>query len=201
MQPRLYKTANLAPVIADRKALHNVACAFGEEQFKLKGCAPFMWLVAVGSQVAWIETPWEDEREKIMATYAMRDILTVTGAQAYSQMVEAWVCAIDNRMPEAERKYWTDFTEKHGVRSLPPEMRDDVLIVLSFDCKGGVSTSRYLVNIRPRGPNYLGPRMDEPESGTLEWGGRMGNLFRPERDSEDMRREAEAKLRDGEARS
>lgn len=191
MLPRLVKTDNLAPIRADRKILHEMACQYGEEQFKLKGGMAALWIVASGPNIAWIETDWKDNREKDIANYAMRQMLDGTAAQAYSFITEAWMMGTNAKMSEPERKHWLDFSQKHGVRSLPEHMRDDVLMILSFDRKGGCSNTRYVVQMRKgKGPNYLGPRIDE--DGLTSWGGRMGNLFKPEQDTDEIMRKAEA---------
>jgi len=196
MIPRIFKTENLAPVRPGRKTLHEMACAFAEEQFKLKGRAPFMWLMATGSNVAWIETNWSDDHEKRASTYLIRDMLQHMHAQAYSFITEAWVGAFTSEKFSADEvKHWTEFSEKHGVSALPPHMRDDVLMIFSYDRDGPANVTRYLVNIRERGPNYLGVRVDEEQD--LMWSGRMGNLFMPERRTEDVTKAAMAAAKGG----
>jgi len=179
MIPRLIKTANLAPVKPGRTTLHEMACAFAEEQFKLKGGMAAHWVVATGPNVAFIETDWQNDNDKDRATYAMREMLMAMGAQAYSFATEAWTAAFaSDTMSKAEQDHWMEFSREHGVRSLPPHLRDDVLMVFSHDRAGGVSVARYIVQMRKgKGPNYLGPRIDDEFDGT--WTGRMGSLFDP----------------------
>jgi len=183
MIPRLIKTANLAPVKPGRTTLHEMACAFAEEQFKLKGGMPAHWLLATGPHVAFIETDWQSNDDKDRASYAMRETLLAMGGQAYSFTTEAWTAAFLPEMGEAEQKHWMDFAAEHGVKNLPPHLRDDVLMVFSHDRDGGVSVSRYVVQMRKgKGPNYLGPRIDDEFDGS--WTGRMGSLFDSREDRE-----------------
>lgn len=184
MIPHLRKTENLAPLRPDRAALHEIACAYAEEQFKLKGGCDATWLVAAGAQVAWIETPFEGVRDKQATTAMIRAMLAATGAQAYSYATEAFVAAVQG-MPPGEVKKWLAYANEHGVSALPARMREDVLMVFTHDRGGGVSITRYLVTMRRgKGPNFLGPRVDETDDPT-QFAGPMFNLFVPERPLED----------------
>lgn len=177
MTPQIHRTANLAPIIPDRAMLHEMACTYAEEQFKLKGGMEPMWLLAAGFNVAWIKTPFDDAvRSKNVAANMIRAMIAGTGAQAYSFISEVWVAAfLDAQMSRKEQKKWIAFTHEYGVSQLPPELRDDALQVLSCDRAGGHSTSRYLVTLRHgKGLNFLGPRQEEEFTGV---GGRMANLF------------------------
>jgi len=81
-------------------------------------------------------------------------------------------------MSQAEIDHWTAWSNEHGVRNLPPHMREDIAMVVSNHRDGGTWTSRYLVTDRKgKGPNILGPRADEDD---MRLGGRMGNLFGPQ---------------------
>ena len=53
---------------------------------------------------------------------------------------------------------------KHGVCSLPPDLRDDILMISTFDREGIYNMTRFLVTVRKRGLNFLGPRMDQDAS-------------------------------------
>lgn len=194
MLPRLIKTENLAPVRPERKILHEMACQFGELQFRQKGGMASVWVMATGPSIAWIETDWQSSREKDVATFAMREMLEATGSQAYSFITEAWVASFEG-LSDAERKHWMDFSNQRGLSALPPHLRDDILMVLSFDRAGGCSMSQYIVQMRKgKGPNYLGPRIDANASDGLQWAGRMGNLFLPQCDNDEIVCEAEAAI-------
>jgi hypothetical protein len=176
MRPVILKTENLAPVSVQRAGLHEMACAFVEERFKLKGrCAP-VFATAAETHVAWVECDWANDGEKLASVEMMRITVQATNAHAYSFMTEAWVAAFDTLKPdEAER--WITFCGEHGVSALPGHLRDDVALVLTFDRQGGCSMSRYLVTQRRRGPNFLGPRVDD--DGDTGMTGRMASLFEP----------------------
>lgn len=180
MRPHLLKTETLAPVIPDRAALHEMACGWAEQQFKLKGEAPAMWLVANGSTVVWIDTPWEDNVEKQASTLLIRMMLEKSKAQAYSFVTEVFVGAFGN-LSDEENMRWLAFANKHGVSALPEHLREDGLMIMSHDRDGGLSVSKYLVTLRHgKGPNFLGPRQDETPDGGFA--GPMFNLFAPEKD-------------------
>lgn len=183
MLPRVYRTVNLAPLTAGREILHDMACVFAEEQFRLKGQAPHMWLIAVGPHVIWLETNYANDFEKSLATSVVRDFIQMTEAQAYSSLAEVWTAALTpDKMSKAEIDHWSEFSATHGVRNLPPHLRDDALMVLSFDRAGKASSSHYIVQLRHgKGPDYLGPRIDDADSEATKWTGRMGNMFAEEK--------------------
>lgn len=185
MIPLLKKTENLAPLRPDRAALHEIACAYAEDRFRHKGECDPTWLVAAGSEVSWVETTFDGPASKDRAVFFIRNALVVSRAQAYSYISEAYVGNIVG-MTEAERKKWLAFATEHGVAALPERMREDVLMVFTHDRAGGASVSRYLVTIRRggKGLNFLGPRADEPIDEAKGFGGRMFNLFEPEKPME-----------------
>lgn len=184
MIPHLRKTENLAPLRPDRRALHEIACAYAEDRFRHLGRCDATWLVAVGSQVAWVETPFDGPGDKMTTTILMRGMLAATGAQAYSYVTEAFVASVQH-MPKAEMNHWLKFANEHGVAALPEHMREDVLMVFTHDRAGGASATRYLVTIRKgKGPNFLGPRVDEPIDEANGFAGPMFNLFAPEQPME-----------------
>lgn len=181
MIPSVLKSVNLAPVIPDRVMLHEMACGFAEERFSLKGGMDSHWLVAAGSNVAWIETPFETPADKHPATVAIRVLLHTLKAQAYSFVSECWAAAFGPEMSDEERKHWLAFTDEHGVNALPEHLCDDALMVVSIDRDGGTSMTRYLVTLRHgKGPNFLGPRQDD-DGMTGIMSGRMFNLFKSPR--------------------
>jgi hypothetical protein len=173
----MFRTANLAPLIPDRAVLHEMACRHCEERYSLKGWIEPTWLIATGSNVAWIETPFTDDgRSKDLAAYIMRGVLERYHVQAYSFISETWMATFKS---EAERQKWKD-AGYTSVESLPPHMRDDMAVIASYDRDGGNSMSKYLVTLRApgRGLNFLGPRQDDTESKGAA--GRLFDLFRPE---------------------
>lgn len=176
--PNMIRTANLAPVIPDRAMLHEMACRHTEERYMLKGWIEPTWVVGAGSNVAFIETPFEDDGpSKDLAAFLMRGVLERYHAQAYSFISEAWMASFKD---DDERRKWMDQSRYHGVSSLPPHMRDDMAVIASYDRDGGASMSKYLVTLRApgKGLNFLGPRQDDKE--VTGAAGRMHDLFKPE---------------------
>jgi len=177
-EPRIFKTENLAPMRATREMLHDMAVTYAEEEFDRRGQVPFLWLIAIGTRVLWLETPWENDWEKNASVRVLRRMMAELEVQAYAQMCEAWIAVVnadkDGKLPIDHR--------------MPSEMsakeRDDVLMVSSYDRDGGCMMTRYLVSLRPGGRNLLGPRVDidtEHERMT----GRMFNLLAEEEDDGD----------------
>lgn len=178
MRPHLLKMdTRAAPV--EREALHLLVCAFVEAEFKRKaGDLDPLFVVATGAQIVWLQAGWEDDREKRVTINAVRLTLAGTDAHAYSLVTQAFVASFDSRMSETERKHWLNFCRLHGVSALPPQLRDDIVMVMSHDRDGGIDVSRYLVTVRERGPNLLGPRIDEDQKLT-GMAGQMFDLFHP----------------------
>lgn len=140
-----------------------MAVAYATKEFERKGQVPAMWIIAAGPNIMWVETRWENDREKELSVRAIRGAMKELGARAYSFVTEAWVASypIDDpgTVPPSQR---------------PKNERDDVLMVTTFDSEGEYDATRFLVTIGPRGPNLLGPR-DDLSTGRLE--GRMYNLL------------------------
>jgi len=161
--------------------LHEMACSFVEEQFSLKGCVPFSWLLANYDNVAYVETNWTDAHDKVRTTRAMGQFIR-ENVTAYSFISEAWALASAN-IPEDIRPLVLDWAENRGLAELPDEFKDDIVMITSFDREGGILMSQYKVTIRHqrRGLNFLGPRVDNPmEADKVK--GRMWNLFKEPRD-------------------
>lgn len=182
MTPYLHRTDNLAPIIPNRALLHDMVCTAMEERFGLKGGVEPMWVVACGPSVGWLVTPFEAPGDKRLATMMIRDMLALTGAQAYSFVSECFVASLGENMTKAERQKWLTFCNENGVSALPASMREDALMVMSHGRDGHASVSRYLVTDRHgKGPNLLGPRVDEDPEGD-GMAGPMFNLFMPEQE-------------------
>lgn len=175
--PNMIKVENLAPVIPDAKFLHDMACAYVEEQFGRKGEITPTWIVAAQSSIAFIETEFDDpDLSKDRAVYVMRETVKRYDCQAYSFMSEVWSASFKS---DEEHKQWTSHPDYEGVSSLPPHLRDDKVMIVSHARDGSRLMSTYLVTIRApgRGLNFLGPRVDEDYKGMS---GRMSSLFDPE---------------------
>ena len=150
--------------------LHETAISFAEDLFSRKGQIPFLWLLDLGHEILWMETPWADESEKEACIKILTIIMREAKVRAYVNMVEAWTASYTNVHPDDEGfKYPSE---------LPKNQRDDIMMVASFEKKSGEQlVSRYLVTVRKRGLNFLGPRDDlnRKEDG---FEGRMFNLLK-----------------------
>ena len=159
-QPAIHRFDHMAPVRATREMLHEMAATFAEEQFALKGHAPFMWLLGCGTHITWIETDWEDDDEKERSVAMIRKLAYRTRADCYAFISEAWVSVYKG--PVLPRDH-------PRPSEMPKHLRDDIMFVLSVD-RDEHKTSRWLVTERRNGPNFLGPRVemeDMPASGQM----------------------------------
>lgn len=150
--PALFRSDSLAPVVATRPMLHEMAAKFAEEQFAEQGHAPFMWLIGCGSRVVWVETDWEDDNEKDASLQFIRKLARHLGADCYAMMSEAWVSVVPRAEVESDKLVMP--------RNRPKEQREDILFVASSNTTGETGHSRWLVTQSRRGPNFLGPRAD-----------------------------------------
>lgn len=171
--PRLYQTT-VNDHMLSLQELHDLALVYVEEEFARRGTTPFLWLIDLGHEIIWIETPWDDDAEKIASTKIIQLLLREFRARAYTQLFEAWAStetgkqgktiddAIREAVPPSER---------------PKNERDDVLLAITMNKAGEQIVSRYLVTQRRHGLNFLGPRVNMIE----EYGhmtGRMFDLFK-----------------------
>ena len=162
MMPRVYRRTPACRTPFE--ALHEMAVNFAVEEFGRKGEVPFLWLIDIGDESLWMETPWENDREKDAYVKLMKVLMRESRARAYAQIVEAWVSTTvgtdDDFIPPSQR---------------PKNERDDIMMVMSSNRSGAHLQTRCLVTIRKRGLNFLGPRMDDPMGDTMT--GRMSNLL------------------------
>ena len=171
-QPRVYNITTPDHMLSLAE-LHETAVAFAEELFSRKGQVPFLWILDLGHEILWMETPWEDDTEKTACLKIITIIMREAKVRAYVNMVEAWTASYRGVHPDDE-----------GFKmpsELPPDQRDDILMISSFDKKSDEQLiTRYLVTVRKRGQlNFLGPRDDldlKKEGGHFE--GRMFNLLK-----------------------
>lgn len=153
MGPNVYKTEYVPGVT--RSDLHEMAVAFAMKEFERKGEAPCMWIIAAGPNLMWIETPWRDDREKELFVRTLRGAMRELGARAYSFITEAWMAVYDINDPKPGEPGFLMPSES------PKAKRDDVLMISTYDAAGEYDATRFLVTIRERGLNILGPRDDE----------------------------------------
>jgi hypothetical protein len=158
-------------------AMHEIMVGFAERVFAAHETVPQTWGIADPASVILMVTQHLD-RDAVAR--GMRNLVANVRARFYSLVTEAWTASIDRDQLGDERfEAMVEFAERFGVAALPAAMRDDVLVVQSFARDEPSLTSRWLVNTRrPKGPNFLGPRVDEtPDGGTT---GRFGdNFFNP----------------------
>jgi hypothetical protein len=158
MMPRIYRRDSVASLTPE--AQHEMACAFAEEIFGRKGQTPFLYILNDGESQIWIETPWENDREKEAHVAAVTVVLQSSKCIAYSFISEAWV-AVRTFDPEKPGK--DDLFKGVGsLADLPKKERDDVVMIMTETRDGETFSTRYLVTMRPPGLglNYLGPRVD-----------------------------------------
>lgn len=170
MMPRIFKTEIKLYTIA---ALHDAACAHGEEMFSRYGeCRP-LWIVSAGHHVAWLETPWSDDIEKMATTRFITAMLEAINATAYTFICEVYVAVEQVKKGE---KFDPDKMVPPSER--PANERDEVLLVVTQPRGGEAITTTYLITPRTTGPNYLGPRVDNAFEHDSGISGRMFDLFK-----------------------
>ncbi len=167
MRPYVYKFDHTAPVRLVLPDLHEVGIRFAEERFARKGQAPFMWILAAGTHLAWVETPWEDDREKMASVELIKSMMRELGVHAYVFMSEVWIARYAKEPDD----------DTPSPRERPESERDDALMITSFDRDGAWLITKYKVTDRKgRGLNFLGPRVDiDPTDGKYK--GRLFNLL------------------------
>lgn len=175
MMPRIYRresVANLTP-----EAQHEMACAFAEEIFGRKGQCPFLYILNDGGSQMWIETPWENDREKEAHVMAVAVVLQSSKSIAYTFISEAWV-AVRNFKPDEKPSKDDLFKGVGSLGDLPKNERDDVVMIMTETRDGQTWSTRYLVTMRPPGLglNYLGPRVDMHDE-LKGMTGRLTDLF------------------------
>lgn len=173
--PRQLKVDQMGPLTVPLHGLHSMALAFGEERFAQKGDCPPTYLVAVRTNVLWLEAAGEEwgEWEARLLTYAfMRHFLQVSGAHAYSFLSEAFVAVYPGK------KLGDDIVMP---LDLPDSERDEILMVTSYAKAGDCYFSRYLItpSRRPGKLAWLGPRIDESAEDASAMAGAAFNLFQP----------------------
>jgi hypothetical protein len=171
MIPRLAKSEFVGDLTLEQ--LHEKMVAHGEYCFSMKGEAPFLWMIWDGSHLLWIETLWEDDREKAISVEFIKRLLRVSNARMYSFMSEMWM----KSLTKEEAKGYDRAKDRRSVSEMPG--RDDVLMIYSHSIDGGFIGTRYKVTIRrPIGPNFLGPRDDETMRSYAHAEGRVFDLFK-----------------------
>lgn len=168
-QPRVYDIT-MPDHMLSLAELHEMAITFAEELFSRKGQVPFLWIIDLGHEILWMETPWEDDTEKEGSIKIITMIMREAKARAYVNMVEAWA-ATETYNPHDPKKEFVPPSER------PKDQRDDIMMVASFEKKSDVQLiTRYLVTVRKHGLNFLGPRDDINEK-QGRFTGRMFNLL------------------------
>ena len=171
-KPELLSTQDLAPVRPTRSFLHNMACKSAEKAFAEEGGLEPFWLIASGTRVLMVGTPWEGTPEKRVSQNFVRLLLEVVGAQAYSFVSETWTAMVTKA--ELAFRAKMDWIDEHGVLALPPDQREEILMVTSAGRdKGDQHLSRYVINSGGKKP-WLGIRTDEADMGGE---GPLFNLF------------------------
>jgi hypothetical protein len=171
--PALKKVDKLGPLLIPLHGLHAMALSYGENQFKQTGeCKP-MFVLAVGTDVLWLEEGWRSSDERGFKLRRMREIISAVDARAYTFISEVYVTTARSG-DEMDRK------SARSLAYLSKEERDEMLWVDSWHRDGTHFVSQYLITPRRSGLNFLGPRQDvsfdEPGD---KFVGRAANLFEP----------------------
>lgn len=172
--------------VATLGLMHEMAVARAVTEFEIGHrrepyITPFLWLIRYPNDLVVIETPWSNDAEKVNSLTAMRMMMQCTGATAYSFIHESWMAAFTT--PEDKEKY----KDLYSVRSLPPDKREDVLLILSYDRSGQYLYTRFGMN-RPDTPHATLKVRDDHALGSPghDGGGLFGRLnnmlLRPESD-------------------
>lgn len=170
-----FRFDNIQPVsrIPDRLFLHELVVGTMEKLFKEQGQIEPTWVFSYGSKLIWVKTPWDNNSEKDAAIQILLMLIKDLNSSCYSFVSEAWMANLSN---EKDRADYLSLAEKEGVQALPEHLRDDVLMIHSYDRNRGFSNTRFKVTIRRKGLNFLGPRIDEDLTGS-SFSGRMASLF------------------------
>ncbi len=173
--PNVIRHDRLGPLTIPLHGLHSMALSYGEDQFKRKGCCPPTFLLAVGTDVVWVEERWESSDERGFHFYMMRQVLEVLSARAYSFISEVYVAKASSEEEMQEKA-------RMELWRLPKEERDEMLWVDTWSREGQHYASNYLITPRKHGLAFLGPRIDEAYKDHDEFTGRAVNLFKPPRE-------------------
>src|SRR5688572_25376702 len=149
MQPYVFKNENIP--LVDFNILHEAACRHVEELFARKGEVNPTWILATGSTVLWIETPWEDDQEKAYTIQKMKLIMSIMKVHCYCSISEAWIFDSESIPEGEERDFWLNHARKNGLVGIPEKYKDDIVGILAFDKEGSFAHSRYKVTIRRNG--------------------------------------------------
>ncbi|WP_042776348.1 hypothetical protein [Sinorhizobium fredii] len=168
MKPRLYQVDEGKGGIA-RSELHEKAVGFVEERYPRTGEVPFLWIIDDGHSLLWIETPWEDDREKIASYKFVALALEASRARAYTSIAEVWIAgqkaAPDGSYPE----------EALPPCERPESERDDAILIVTYERTGPFGMTRFICKPQSK---LLGVRVDESsDDDRMRWGGQMFNLF------------------------
>jgi hypothetical protein len=175
VEPEIIGHDKLAPVTPTRAVLHEMACQFAERLHRSGADLVFVWGLAQGQEILWIETAWTSEREKVNTILAMRDLMSMTKTHAYATITSAWMATMDENTDPLDRTLMDEHRAAGGmICDLPARLRQDVLMIATCDRAGDGALTRYIVDAK----NQLGPRQDVSNYEALE--GRLVNMLKPD---------------------
>src|SRR5437868_8521910 len=138
----------MGPLTIPLHALHAMCLNYGEEQFAAKGSCLATFLVAIRTDVFWLESEFGPSEHRELVYRFVSSFLRNSGAHAYSFMSEIYVA-----------QYEPGDDDQPMPADRPEGERDEMLWVSSFDNKGASFDSRYLITPGRRGKlAWLGPR-------------------------------------------
>lgn len=160
--------------IATLGLMHEMAVARAVKEFEIGHrrepyITPFLWLIRYPGDLTVIETPWANDDEKVKSLAAMRLLMQSTGATAYSFIHESWMAYFEG---EDAQKY----KDVYSVRALPPHLREDVLLILSYDISGQYLYTRFGINRADTAHASLKVRDDHAMGSGGDGGGLTGRL-------------------------
>jgi hypothetical protein len=171
LMPRQLKIDRMGPLTVPVHALHAMALRYGEEAFAKKGQCKPTFLIAIKTDVLWLEVEWENADHRALVYRLISDYLRATNAHAYSYISEVWIATVN----PAENPEDIDVLPSDR----PENERDEMLWVASFGSKGDEFSSRYLItpSSRPNRLAFLGPRVEDDYDLMV---GMAWNLFKQE---------------------
>lgn len=171
--PQQLKVDHLGPLTIPLHALHAMGLRYGEDQFAQKGGCIATFLIAIKTDIFWLQSEFGDWQHRALVYRFINRLLKASDAHAYTFLSEAWTssCGIDEDPSDDDFVLPAD---------RPESERDEILMVSSFDKKGASFFSKYLITAarRPGKLAWLGPRVDESadDLGAIE--GMAFDLFR-----------------------
>ncbi|MEJ6847498.1 hypothetical protein V3589_14920 [Sinorhizobium fredii] len=168
MKPKVFQVDEGGGGIS-RAELHEKAVAFVEERYPRTGDVPFLWIIDDGEALVWLETPWENDREKIVSYNLIALTIELAKARSYASITEVWVAS---DKPDADGEFPKDYV-RPGDR--PENERDDAVLINTFSRDGSFDMTTFICKQQSKLLGARVDRMGHPDEG--QWRGEMFDLF------------------------